>query len=121
MTRLVDWHVHCFLPEHRSPEDVALQRRRNVAGDGRAEPERLRAAVDEAGVGQFAIISLPRRPYVHTPHELIAACVASYAGRAVGFASVDPNAAPSARTWWRASARCSSAARAGKCRSSEGW
>ena len=49
MNRLVDWHVHCFLPEHRSAQDVALQQRRKVAGDGRAEPERLRAAVGEAG------------------------------------------------------------------------
>ena len=96
MKRLVDWHVHCFLPEHRGAEDVALQQRRNVAGDGRAEPERLRAAVDEAGIGRFAIISLPRRPHVHTPHEFIAECVASHAGRAVGFASVDPNDAGAA-------------------------
>ena len=35
MKRLVDWHVQCFLPEHRSAEDVALQQRRNVAGDER--------------------------------------------------------------------------------------
>ena len=56
--RPIDWHVHCWLPGHRSPEDVALQQRRNVAGDGQAEPERLRAAVDEAGLDRFVIVSL---------------------------------------------------------------
>lgn len=30
MKRPVDWHVHCFLPEHRSPDGVALQQRRNI-------------------------------------------------------------------------------------------
>ena len=30
MKRPVDCHVHCFLPEHRSPEDVTLRQRRNI-------------------------------------------------------------------------------------------
>ena len=70
MNRLIDWHLHCYLPDHRSPEDAALQQRRKVAGGGQAEPERLRAVVDAAGLDQFVIISLPRRPDVHTPARL---------------------------------------------------
>ena len=90
MSRLIDWHLHCYLPDHRSSEDAALQKLRKVVGDGQAEPERLRAVVDAAGLDQFVIISLPRRPDVHTPHEFIAEQVARFPGRAVGFASVDP-------------------------------
>src|SRR5262245_38603894 len=90
MAQLVDWHTHCFLPEHISAEDRALQKRRGVQGTQKAEPELHRSVVDEAGVAQFVVVSMPRRAGVHTPHEFIADYVARYPGRAVGFASVHP-------------------------------
>ncbi|MFO0996687.1 MAG: amidohydrolase family protein [Alphaproteobacteria bacterium] len=91
MAQLVDWHTHCYLPEHISPEDRALQKRRGVLGAQSAPPDGHRAMIDEAGVSQFVVISMPRRSGIHTPHEFIAEYVSHYPGRAVGFASVHPN------------------------------
>ena len=90
MGKLIDWHLHCFLPEHRSAEDAETQKRRNVAGTGEAAPEQLHAAVDEAGLDQFVLVTSPRREGVAIPHEFIAEQVAGYPGRAVGLASVNP-------------------------------
>lgn len=90
MGMLIDWHVHCYLPEHRSAADGEIQKRRNVAGTGHANPELLRAAVDEAKLEQFVIVTSPRRDGIAIPHEFIAAQVAEYPGRAVGLASVNP-------------------------------
>ncbi|MBS38712.1 MAG: amidohydrolase [Thiotrichales bacterium] len=88
--RLIDWHLHCYLPEHRSAADADLQRRRKVAGTGQASPQRLREVIDEAGVQQFVLVASPRREGVAVPHEFIAEQVAAYPGRAVGLASVNP-------------------------------
>ena len=90
MAQLVDWHTHCFLPEHISVEDKALQKRRGVLGTQDAKPDVHRSVVDEAGVGQFVVIAMPKRAGIHTPHEFIAEYVSRYPGRAVGFGSVHP-------------------------------
>ena len=90
MGTLIDWHLHCFLPEHRTEEDRELHRKRNVAGTGRADPELFRKAVAEAGIERFVLVSLPVHSGLKTPHDFIAGIVAEYPGRAVGFASVHP-------------------------------
>ena len=96
MGKLIDWHIHCFLPEHRSDEDRVIQKRANVAGTGEANPDQFRAVVDEAGIDQFVLISLPVHGGMRTPPDFIASIVAQYPGRAVGFASVDPKEADAA-------------------------
>jgi hypothetical protein len=91
MTRLIDWHNHCYLREHRSPEDDAIQRRRGVLGTGDADPALHQAMMEEAGVEQFVVVAIPRRDDLETPHEFIADYVGRYPGRAVGFGSVHPD------------------------------
>ena len=66
------------------------QKRRNVAGTGKADPELFRAALEQAGIEQFVLVTLPRRKDMQQPHEFIADVVAQYPGRAVGLASVNP-------------------------------
>ena len=91
--QVVDWHIHCYLPEHRSDEDRAVSSRRNVRREsGEPDPERFREVVDEAGLSKFVIVALPRSDGMDTPNEFIARCVSEYPGRAVGFGSVDPRA-----------------------------
>ena len=91
MGTLVDWHIHCFLDEHRSDEDRELQVLRNVAGTGQASPAQFAEAIDEAGIEQFVLVSLPEHGGSKTPHDFISKIVAEYPGRAVGFASVNPH------------------------------
>src|SRR5262245_3784301 len=90
MGKLIDWHTHCFLPEHRSAEDAELQTRRNVLGTGQADPALHQAAIAAAGIDQFVVIAIPKREGIHTPHEFIAEYVAKFPGRAVGIGSVHP-------------------------------
>ena len=95
--QIVDWHIHCYLPEHRSAEDREITARRNVRREsGDPDPARFREVVEEAKLGQFVIVALPKSDGMDTPNEFIAACVADYPGRAVGFGSVDPRAADAA-------------------------
>ena len=91
MGTLIDWHTHCFLPEHRSEEDRALWSSRGVLGTGEAEPDQHKACIEEAGIEQFVVIAIPKRADVHTPNEFIAQYVARYPGRAVGMGSVNPH------------------------------
>ena len=90
MGRLTDWHTHCFLPEHRNPEDEEVMKRRNVAGTGVADPERFKASLKEAEIEQFALITLPRFGKTNQSHQFIAEVVAQFPGRAIGIASVNP-------------------------------
>tara|TARA_B100000676_G_scaffold311520_1_gene381718 strand:- start:32509 stop:33357 length:849 start_codon:yes stop_codon:yes gene_type:complete len=91
MMELVDWHTHCFLHDHRTDEDRALQSQRGVLGDGEAEPELHAQVIDEAGIDKFVVIALPKFGGNHTPSEFIAETVARYPGRAVGLCSVHPH------------------------------
>ena len=72
MRRLIDWHTHCFLPEHGSAADAELQRRRGVLGTGEANPDQHRAVIEEAGIEQFVVVAIPRREEIHNPHDFIA-------------------------------------------------
>ena len=101
MGKLTDWHTHCFLPEHRSAEDVELQKRRNVAGSGEANPDLFEASLNLAGIEQFVLVTLPAAGS-RQPHDFIAEIVSRYRGRAVGFASVNPSDADAGEEFERA-------------------
>ncbi len=90
MGQLIDWHTHCWLPEHRSKEDADLWKLRGVLGTGKADPEAHQASIDEAGAEKFVVIAIPRRGNMCTPNEFIAEFVGRFPGRAVGLSSVDP-------------------------------
>ncbi len=102
MGELVDWHTHSFLNEHRTDEDRALQSLRNVLGDGKADPDLHRQAIEEASVARFVVVALPKHAGNHTPPEFIATVVQRYPGRAVGFCSVHPDDADAADEFERA-------------------
>ena len=86
----VDWHTHCYEIEHRGAADMALRQKKNVLGDGKADPALYDAMIEESGVDQFIIIPIPHFAEVNVPHKFIAEQVARYPGRAVGFCSVHP-------------------------------
>ena len=90
MGQLIDWHTHCWLPEHRSKDDAELWKLRGVLGTGKADPAAHQASIDEAGAEKFVVIAIPRRGGMCTPNEFIAEFVGRFPGRAVGLSSVDP-------------------------------
>ena len=87
---ITDWHTHCYLPEHRSPEAMAERIKYGVRG-GEAWPEEHRSAMDEGNITQFVVVNVPRRPGHEVPNEFIAEYCSQYPGRAIGLASVHPN------------------------------
>jgi len=88
---LIDWHMHCYLDEHRSAEDAVISSSRNVYRSvATPDPEQFDKAISEAGVEQFVIVALPRSEGMHVPNDFISDCVKRYPGRAVGLGSVDP-------------------------------
>jgi predicted TIM-barrel fold metal-dependent hydrolase len=90
LRQLIDWHTHCFLPEHLGAESRATMRARGVIG-GEAGPEQHRRGVVEGGAEKFVVIKMPTAWGRRIPNDFIADYVARYPGRAVGFATVDPN------------------------------
>jgi len=96
MGTLIDWHIHCFKPEHMSDEDRGRWATTNVAGEHKADPTLFRHVIDEAGLDQFVLVSIPVHGGLRTPHDFIAEMVAEYPGRAVGFAAVHPKHASAA-------------------------
>ncbi len=91
--RIVDWHTHVWLPEHLGPVwgpelDSKYPARPSTLG-GFDEHER---AMDEAGIDvEVAVALTSRHLRMSVPNEFVAGYVARRPGRAVGFASVDPN------------------------------
>jgi len=84
---LVDWHAHTWLPEHFSPALLAELADRTGAGE--AAPERLRAVM--ASVDRYVIVGSQWGAVgAQIPNDFIAAQVAASAGKAIGFASVNP-------------------------------
>jgi uncharacterized protein len=65
-----------------------------IGGD--AWPDNHRRGVIDGGAEKFLVIKMPTRGGRHIPNDFIADYVARYPGRAVGFASVDPNDAGAA-------------------------
>ena len=87
---LIDWHTHCWLPEHVGTESRAEMRAYGVIG-GEPWPEKHRQAMEEGEVKKFVVVNVPRRPGHTVPNEFIAEYVSQYPGRAVGLASVHPD------------------------------
>ena len=87
--QLVDWHTHCYRPEHLGAEAGATMQAR--VGGGEADPDAHRRGVVESGADRFVVIKMPTRWGRAIPNDFIAEYVARYPGRAVGFAAVDPN------------------------------
>jgi predicted TIM-barrel fold metal-dependent hydrolase len=85
--QLIDWHTHCFLPEHLDATARATMRARGVIG-GEAGPEEHRRGVVEGGAEKFVVIKMPTAWGRSIPND--------FPGRAVGFAAVDPNDAGAA-------------------------
>jgi predicted TIM-barrel fold metal-dependent hydrolase len=87
--QLIDWHSHCWLPEHFTADQAAEMQ--DKVGALAAPPDRHRAAM--AGVDRYVIVGvqwgLPHGPNV--PNDFVAEQVAASGGRAVGFASVNPS------------------------------
>ena len=93
---LIDWHTHCYMPEHRGEQTRATMRAYGVIG-GTGFPEDHQRAMDEAGVDKFVLVCVPRRPGHVVPNEFIAEYVGKYPGRAAGLASVHPKDPGAAR------------------------
>ena len=87
--QLIDWHTHCFLPEHVDPVSPAGMRARGLSWDD-AGPEHHRPGVADGGADKFVVIRMPTRWGRGIPNDFIAEYVARYPGRAVGLAAVDP-------------------------------
>src|SRR5581483_5223654 len=57
--QLVDWHTHCYLPEHLGPEAGATLQAR--VGGAHAWPDAHRRGVVEGGADRFVVIKMPTR------------------------------------------------------------
>jgi predicted TIM-barrel fold metal-dependent hydrolase len=88
---LIDWHSHCFLPEHTAtdPRFAAYMTTmaQKLGYSDNADPEHHQAAMQ--GADRFVVIATPRKG-VKGLNEFVAGYVKQYPGRAVGVASVDP-------------------------------
>ena len=86
--QLIDWHTHCYLPEHAGAASDATMRARGVMG-GEAGPEHHRRGVVDGGAERFVVIKMPTRWGRAIANDFIAPYVARYPGRAVCFDSQD--------------------------------
>jgi len=102
--QLIDWHTHCYLPDHVRPEARAAMAARGVMG-GEGGPEHHRQGVADGGAEKFVVIKMPTGWGRSIPNDFIAEYVGRYPGRAVGFAAVDPAEADAAREFERAVTR----------------
>ena len=87
--QLIDWHTHCYLPEHTGAESQETMRARGVIG-GEAWPDLHRRGVAEGGAEKFVVIKMPTKWGRGIPNDFIAEYVGRYPGRAVGFTAIDP-------------------------------
>jgi len=90
--QLIDWHTHCYLPEHMGAESRAVMQARGVIG-GEAWPEHHQRGVIDGGAEKFVVIKMPTKSGRGIPNDFIAEYVGRYPGRAVGFAAIDSQAA----------------------------
>ncbi len=94
--RLIDWHMHVWLPEHLGREWIDDLSRNYPGGDSpmieSARFEDIDRARAQAGVEQAIVIgNITRHLGACVPNEFIAEYVERDRGSTVGFASVDPN------------------------------
>jgi predicted TIM-barrel fold metal-dependent hydrolase len=87
--QLIDWHTHCWLPEHSSAEQQATMKAHGVIG-GQPWPEEHQSGVVEQAE-KFVVISPPNRHARSDVNDFVAEYVSRFPGRAVGLACVDPN------------------------------
>jgi predicted TIM-barrel fold metal-dependent hydrolase len=87
--QLIDWHTHCYLPEHMDAGARATMQARGVIG-GEASPDDHRRGVVESGAEKFVVIKMPTKSGRGIPNDFIGEYVGRYPGRAVGFAAIDP-------------------------------
>lgn len=90
---IVDWHSHVWEPEHLGGEwgpQLDAKYRHDPSHEGGYEAHR--EAMARAGVTACVVVGL-WSDYLdlHIPNEYIAEYVATWNGRAIGLASVDPN------------------------------
>ena len=86
---LIDWHTHCFLPEHISAEEIATMQAHGVKGGMPSPEEHQKAVVDTAA--KFVVIAMPNRHASPAQNTFVAEYTGRFPGRAAGFACVDPN------------------------------
>jgi predicted TIM-barrel fold metal-dependent hydrolase len=87
---LIDWHTHLWQPQHFDPAHGAeLASRTGATLD--AGPAAHEAAVAAVADRFIALAMHWKRLDVHIPNEFVADYVKRFAGRAIGFASVDPH------------------------------
>jgi hypothetical protein len=85
--QLIDWHVHCSLPEHFPPGKSRAEWDRLNMPD--QLPDTMRKAMDQ--VDRYVIIGMQWGPgRKNIPNDFIAEQVALSNGKALGFASVYP-------------------------------
>ena len=99
--QLIDWHTHVWKQDHMTAQAHADMKTHGVVVSGLAAPEDHRREVADGGADKFVVINAPVRSYKSIPNDFIADYVAQYPGRAVGFASVDPNDPASAEEFER--------------------
>ena len=88
--QLIDWHTHVWRSDHMTSQARADMKKHGVIG-GEASPDEHKRLVVDGGAEKFVVINAPVRAHKRIPNDFIADYVSQYPGRAVGFASVDPN------------------------------
>lgn len=86
---LIDWHTHCFLPEHQSEDQRATMRAHGVVGGDAWPDEHARGVVEQAA--RFVVVAMPNRHALPAANDFVADYVAGFGDRARGLACVDPN------------------------------
>lgn len=90
---IVDWHSHIWLPEHLGDEwgpELDARYLHNPSESG--TPAMHRSAMRRAGINECLIIGLwSEHLGLRIPNRFIADYAATWNGKAVGLASVDPN------------------------------
>ena len=90
---IVDWHSHVWTPEHLGHEwGPELDANVSATPSAWGDYDQHRAAMDAAGVDVSVVLALASCHLdLAIPNEYIAGFIEENPGRAIGFASVDPN------------------------------
>lgn len=86
---LIDWHTHCYLPEHQSAEQKAAMVAHGVVGGDGWPGEHQKGVVEQAD--RFVVVAMPNRHAPPAANDFVADYVAGFGDRARGLACVDPN------------------------------
>jgi predicted TIM-barrel fold metal-dependent hydrolase len=85
---VVDWHMHCWLPEHLGDWKTMM-----ISGSAyKASPEQFEEILHASNIGGCVVVGLQSRAIdLNIPNEFIAEIASRDPLRRVGVASVDPN------------------------------